>query len=126
MHGMAWSGRAWSTLPEGVMFAPLSQFCADVGTAPMVAPFPIEGPQHSARSALNLDERAGARVKDTDVDNKPWAPLIVNNRLDMLRSVHRALQHPSASRRSTAALVGGRLMARRAVWVPKTTFPRGR
>ena len=108
------------------VFAPSSQSRTDVETAPMEAPFPIEGPKHSARSALNLDERAGARVKDTDVDDNPWAPLIVDNRLDMLRSVHRALQHPSASRSSAAALVWGRLMARRAVWVPKTTFPRGR
>ena len=115
-----------STLPKDAVLAPSSQFRADVETAPIEAPFPIEGLKHSARSALNLDERAGARVKDTDVDDNPWAPLIVDNRLDMLRSVHRALQHPSASRSSAAALVWGRLMARRAVWVPKTTFPRGR
>ena len=125
---MAWNGPAWSssTLPEGAVLKPLSQSCADVETAPIQAPFPIERPKHSAGRALNLDERPGARVKDADVDDNPWAPLIVDNRLDMLRSVHRALQHPSASRRSTAALVWGRLMARRAVWVPKTTFPRGR
>ena len=125
---MAWSGRAWSslTLPEGSLLAPSSQSRADKETAPIKAPLPIEVLKHSAGRALNLDERAGARVKDTDVDDNPWAPLIVDNRFDMLRSVHRALQHPSASRRSTAALVGGRLMARRAVWVPKTTFSRGR
>ena len=115
-----------STLPEGAVLAPSSQFRADVETAPIEAPFPIEGLKHSARSALNLDERAGARIKDTDVDDNPRAPLIVDNSLDMLRSAHRSLQHPSASRSSAAALVWGRLMARRAVWVPKTTFPRGR
>ena len=99
---------------------------ADRGTVAARTPFRVEHPNLLTRRALDFDERAGAGIENTYVDDDPWSPLVVDNCLDVLGCAGCALQYPSTCRGATAALVRRRLLASQAVRVPKTTLSRRR
>ncbi len=99
---------------------------ADRGTVPRGTPFRVEHPKLLTRRALEFDERAGAGIENTYGDDDPWSPLVVDNCFDVLGCARWALQYPSTRRGATSALVRRRLLASRAVRVPKTTLSRRR